>query len=341
MMRRLTGLVALCLTAGLSPAVADWKDQPAVKALYEAAKGEKTVMIWGPARTEVEWIPAAFMSAFPGVEVKYLGDNDVATKAIAEARGGRNEVDVMWNSLTVTMTLAQRDLLAPTDWSMFAIDPASTGFDGKMVYSNKVAYSVAYNSDNVAAADAPKTWDEALAPKFKGKMVSSLFLLPRLLGGLSLSWGYDKTAGFARDLLANADLMLTKAPRETFVLSGERAFAYGEIDTTFRRQIRDGKPFGLVLPEPIVLAQFGASVMAKAPHPSAAKLLAGWLSTLDGRKARKDATGQIDYDATSDEPIAKRIAAGEVKTVLDVPKDMAQREDAIRKFGPLVAGQAQ
>ena len=338
-MRHRTVLVALCLSCGLAPARADWKDQPAVKALYETAKTEQTVMIWGPQRTEVDWIPAAFAEAFPGVEVKFVGDNDVATKAIAEARGGRNEVDVMWNSLTVTLTLAQRDLLATTDWSMFGVKPELTGFDGKMAYSNKVAYSVAYNRDLVPAGDAPKTWDEALQPKYKGKMLSSLFLLPRLLGGLSLAWGLEKTMAFARDLLGNTDLMLTKAPRETFVLSGERAYAYGEIDTIYRRQIDVGKPFGLVLPEPIILAQFGASVMAKAPHPAAAKLLAGWLSTADGRRARKKATGQIDYDATSDDEIARKIAAGSVKTVLDLPANMAQREDAIRKFGPLVAGQ--
>jgi iron(III) transport system substrate-binding protein len=331
----------MTLLVNVSPALADWKDQPAVKALYEAAKTEKTVMVWGPQRAEVDWIPAAFAKAFPGVDVQFLGDNDVATKAIAEARGGRNEVDVMWNSLTVTLTLSQRDLLAKTDWSMFGIDPAATGFDGKMAYSNKVAYSIAYNKETVAATDVPKNWDEATQPKYRGKMVASLFLLPRLLGGLSLSWGLDKTTAFAREILASSDLMLTKAPRETFVLSGERAIAYGEIDTLFRRQIRDGKPFGLALPEPIVMAQFGPSVMAKAPHPSAAKLLAGWLSTPDGRRARKEATAQIDYDAGSDDEIAKKIAAGQVKIVLDTLDDMAKREDAIRKLGPLVAGQAQ
>ena len=109
---------ALFVTAALSAvllpggALAQWADTPKVKELYEAAKKEGQVIIWGTQRREVEWIPAAFGKVFPGIDVQFLGDNDIAVKAIAEARAGRHQVDVYQNSLTGTLPVVQRDLLA-------------------------------------------------------------------------------------------------------------------------------------------------------------------------------------------------------------------------------------
>ncbi len=333
-------LLAIAALIGASALPASAQDKAAVQALYEKARAEGSVMIWGPSRGEVEWVPAAFAKAFPGIEVRFVGDNDVATKAITEARSGRSELDVMWNSVTATAPLVQRDMPASMDWAPFGLPAEETGFSGKMGFSNKVAYAVAFTKDGVTPDDLPKKWDDVLADKYKGKMVASLFLLPRLLGGLSLSWGMDRTVQFARDLTDKTGLMLTKAPRESLIQSGERQLAYGEIDTGFRRQIKDGKPFAITLPEPVILVQFGVTVMAKAPHPNAARLLAGWLTTPESRKARAEATGQVDYEKTSTDPFAQSLYSGARQAVFDLPTNMAQREEAIKKLGPIIAGQA-
>ncbi len=337
-----TMLLAIAALTGFATSPALAQDSAAVQALYEKARTEGSVMIWGPSRGEVEWVPAAFAKAFPGIEVRFVGDNDVVTKAITEARSGRSELDVMWNSVTATAPMVQRDMPAPMDWTPFGLPAEETGFSGKMGFSNKVAYAVAFTKDGVTPDDLPKKWDDVLADKYKGKMVASLFLLPRLLGGLSLSWGMERTERFARDLTGSkTGLMLTKAPRESLIQSGERQLAYGEIDTGFRRQIKDGKPFAITLPEPVILVQFGVTVMAKAPHPNAARLLAGWLTTPQSRMARAEATGQVDYEKSSTDTFAQSLYSGAREAVFDLPSNMAQREEAIRKLGPIIAGQAQ
>ena len=94
------GIVLMMPVLIPAAAFAQWADDPKVKELYEAAKKEGRVIIWGTQRREVEWIPAAFGKAFPGIDVQFLGDNDIAVKAIAEARAGRHQVDVYQNSLT-------------------------------------------------------------------------------------------------------------------------------------------------------------------------------------------------------------------------------------------------
>ena len=57
-MLRIAFIVAALIIA--APAHAQWHASPDVKALYEKAKAEKKVVVWGTQRTEVEWIPAAF-----------------------------------------------------------------------------------------------------------------------------------------------------------------------------------------------------------------------------------------------------------------------------------------
>ena len=92
-------VAALAMVLVPANAPAQVLDSPKVKELYAAAKKEGQVVIWGTQRREVEWIPAAFGKVFPGIDVQFLGDNDIAVKAIAEARAGRHQVDVYQNSL--------------------------------------------------------------------------------------------------------------------------------------------------------------------------------------------------------------------------------------------------
>src|SRR3954447_6440840 len=103
-----------------TPAVAQsWKDSVPVKQLYEAAKNDGQVVVWGTAAIEVDWIPAAFKAMFPGIEVRVLGDNDVATKAIAEYRAGRYEIDVFMTSYSAGRALLDRNMYGRIEWSTF------------------------------------------------------------------------------------------------------------------------------------------------------------------------------------------------------------------------------
>ncbi|HEY8578665.1 MAG TPA: extracellular solute-binding protein, partial [Beijerinckiaceae bacterium] len=339
MLRLIASAVALLAAVGAA-AAQQWRDTPVAKDLYEKAKKEGVVVVWGPQRGEVEWISRALPEVFPGVTVQFVGDNDVVTRAIAEARGGRHQIDAMWNSVTASVPLVQRNLLAPVDWKALGVPDAQSGFDGKLLYANKVLYAVAYDPKKVNADELPKTWDGYLDPKYKGKLAASLFLLPRLTGGLAIAWGEDKALTFVRQLVNEHDVLLTRAPRETFVESGERLLAFGEIENTYRRHAVEGKVFGVAIPEPAVMVQFGTSVMANAPHPNAARLLAAWLATPEGRAARQKLTGGIDYEAGSSNEIAKKLASGEMKAVFDLPENMEQRDAAIRKATPIVAGRA-
>jgi iron(III) transport system substrate-binding protein len=315
-------------------------DQGKVADLYAAAKREGQVIIWGTQRREVEWIPAAFGKVFPGIEVQFLGDNDIAVKAIAEARAGRHQVDVYQSSLTGTLPVVQRDLLGPVDWSPFAIDKRNIAFDGKMAYTSNIVYTVAYNNKLVKETEAPENWIDILDERYKGKGASSTFLLPRLIGGLGLAWGEDKALQFARDIVARMNLLLTRAPRESLLQSGERRYAFGEIDSLIRAVAAEGLPVSQVVPQPVVVGQFGVTVMKNAPHPNAARLLAGFLATAEGKAARLQATSQADYGPTSDDAFAKTLHSGKLQVVWDTPDNMAAREALFGRAAAILTGQS-
>src|SRR5215813_2393866 len=340
-MRRVTSAIIGCALVSLVPCAvhAQSFNSPKIQELYAAAKKEGQVIVWGTQRREVEWIPPAFNKVFPGIDVQFLGDNDIAVKAIAEARAGRHQVDVYQNSLTGTLPVVQRDLMGVVDWSPFGIDKRNVAFDGKMAYTSNIVYTVAYNNKLVKDTDAPKQWADMLDERYRGKGASSTFLLPRLVGGLGLAWGEDKALQFARDIVARMNLLLTRAPRESLLQSGERLYGFGEIDSLIRSVAAEGLPVSQAVPEPVVVGKFGVTVMKNAPHPNAARLLAGFLASTEGKAARLQATSQADYGPTSDNALAKLMHSGKLQVVWDRPDNMVQREALFSRAAAILTGQ--
>jgi len=318
---------------------AQWKDTQEVKALYEAAKKEGQVVFWGTQEREVKWVPQAFAAMFPGIAMKTLGENEIATKAIAEARAGRHEVDVFWHGYPAMGAVIQRDLLAKVDWTMFGLPPGDVVFDGRVGFTNTIAYAFAYNKDRVKPADLPKKWTDVLDPKYKGKMAASAFLLPFLVGNLGLAWGEEKAMQFARDLVAT-DLLLTRAPRESLLQSGERLYSVAEVESQVRLWAAEGNPVDFVIPDPALVAPFGVAVMANAPHPNAARLLAGWIASREGRLARQKAVYSYDYRPGSDDPEGRKLHASGVQVLVQKPEQAERRNEMARKAAAILTQQA-
>jgi ABC-type Fe3+ transport system substrate-binding protein len=315
-----------------------WQDLPAVQKLYEAAKKEGQVMVWGTAALEVEWIPAAFSKMFPGIEVKFLGDNDVATKAIAEYRAGRHQIDVFMTSYTAGKSLLERDMYKKVDWSIFGMNPDNIIFDGRAVLTHNLLYTVIYNTRLVKPADLPKTWTDLLDPKYKDKTVASTFLLPRLIGALGLVWGEEKMLQFARDIMQTG-ILLTRAPPQNFLQSGERHYAVANFESQAQMWKKNGLPVDFVTIEPFIAPQFYAAVMEKAPNPNAALLLAGYLGSPEGKRDGEAHNFEGDYRRGSPHPIAQKISSSGATVVYDRMEDLARRDALTAKANSIIAGQ--
>jgi ABC-type Fe3+ transport system substrate-binding protein len=327
------------LAAGPAVAQSRWQDNPAVQALYEKAKAEGEVVIWGPVQAEVDWIEPELAKRFPGIAVKGTGDLQAATKLIAEARADRHAVDVWQNSLGGMLEVQKRGLLAKADWQQLGFGADRIVFGGEGLAIHNFIYSTLYAKDFVKPADLPKTWDDLLDPKWKGKMVSQDFLFSRLMGFLALDWGEERTEKWGRAMINDQKVLIVDAPRESFLKTGERVLAIGDSVSQSFQYTDNGVPTGYTILDIVPAVQFVVAVMKDAPHPNAARLLAAWLASDDGLAVREKLIHGFSIRPDSKSSIADEICRAQSKVILEDVSTMAQRAEFYKKFSALVRGQ--
>ena len=328
---------ALCL--GAATAQADWRETPAIRALYDKAKAEGEVVIWGPVQTEVDWIQGELAKRFPGITVKATGDLQAATKLIAEARANRHSVDLWQNSLGGMLEVQKRGLFAKVDWPTYGLDAGRLLFDGEGLAVHNFVYTTAYAKSFVTPAELPRTWNDLLDPKWKGRMVSEDFLFPRLMGFLALEWGEERTEKWGRAMLDAQKLLVVNSPRESFLKTGERVLAVGDsVNQTFQYS-DNGVPTGYTVLDLVPAVQFTVAVMKDAPHPNAARLLAAWLATDEGLAVREKLVHGFGIRPGSTSALADDIRRAGAKVILEDLSTMAQRAAYYKKFSALARGQ--
>ena len=328
----------LGMSAASAPAQQRWQARPAVKALYEKAKAEGEVVIWAPVQAEVDWIDGELAKRFPGIKVKGTGDLQAATKLIAEARAGRHSVDLWQNSLGGMLEVQKRGLFAKVDWQSFGFAGDRILFGGEGIAVHNFIYSTLYAKDLVKAAELPKTWEDLLDPKWKGRMVSQDFLFPRLMGFLALDWGEARTEKWGRAMIGEQKLLIINSPRESFLKTGERVLAVGDSVNQSYQYSDSGVPTGYTILDIVPAVQFMVSVMKEAPHPNAARLLAAWFASDDGLAAREKTSHGFSIGPGAKSHVAEEIRRAGAKTILEDLSTMGQRAELYKKFSVLARG---
>lgn len=334
-----TFLAAFTLLCGASVPAVSWEPNPAMTALYEKAKSEGQVVLSGPAAVEVEWVPEYFAKRFPGITVQTVADLQGATKIIAEARAGLHSFDAWSFSLGGMIEVEKRELLEKIDWASFGLNPGNFAFDGHAIATHNFVYSVVYAKDHVAEADLPRRWDDLADPKWTGKLTAQSFLLPRLMGFLALGWGPERTERWGRTLIDDRKLIVTNAPAEALLKSGERVLAVGDSVALSYRYTADGVASGYIVMDVVPAAQFAVAVFKDAPHPNAALLLAAWLASDEGRELYERVIHEADIRPGSKSELAAEIQAKGGKIVLEDTDTMDRRAKYYESFSALVRGE--
>src|SRR5262245_11864469 len=224
MVRISTPLIALCLTLSAVPALAQ-------DARVEAAKKEgKVVWYTSLALPSAEKVAKLFETAYPGikVEVHRTGSQRILQRVMQELQANLKLVDVVHTSDAGHFVLLKdkKLLLKHTPPGVERFPAGFKDPDGYYYGLRATVNVIAYNTKIVAAADAPKTWNDLLDPKWKGKLVTAhpgysgviathVLALVRLHG-----WNYFKQ-------LAQSRVMIVQSAVDPagVVASGERAVA--------------------------------------------------------------------------------------------------------------------
>ena len=241
--------------------------------LEEGAKQEGALEIYTTG-TQADPIFEAFMARYPYVRLDaFRGDTPTVTRRILEEyKANRYVADAIDLSIGGLIPMQKAGILQGY-WSpelanvkKEAIEPSNFWTIGYESY-----ISLGYNTKQVSEADVPKTLDDLLDPKWKGKMaLPTGSTLVEWVGALTL----EKDEAFVRKLgLQNLRVYeVTARAVANLVVSGEVALSPAMYNSHFASSASQGanvawRPLGGVE------AFVGAfALTAKAPHPNAAML---------------------------------------------------------------------
>ena len=134
---------------------------------------KETIVVYSPHGPDVLGdYEALFEEAHPEIDVQwlYMGSQEVYSRISAEK--GRPAADIWWGApSTMFAQAAKEGLLAPykPTWADH-VDPAYHDAEHRWYATYRSPLAIFYNSRGLTPEEAPKTWDELLDPKWKGRI---------------------------------------------------------------------------------------------------------------------------------------------------------------------------
>ena len=288
-------------------------------------------------------VVAAFGKDFPKIKGSYIRAQNGAlySKLLAERSAGRFGADVVqFSDVGTGIDFQKRGGydIHPLPESA-AYDPLYLG-DGSGGASNAyfvagVSFAgIAYNTDKVAAADAPKVWKDLLHPRWRNAMSTKQVTS----GTQFVQWyelrklyGPDFWKEFAKQRPRGFDSRVQLFDR--LAKGDDRICALAEY-AGYALYKQKGAPIAFVTPpDGLPASPFVAGSVSKAPHPEAGRLLLDWLMSKRGQTFYQDEPqlfyGSVRKDAP---PMPGNVTLRDFKLLVptDMPDYLASR-DAFNK----------
>lgn len=277
---------------------------PAVALLVLSALGcssdKRTVLIvYSPHGKELlEYLEKGFEKAHPDIDVQWadMGSQEVLDRVRVEK--DNPQADVWFGAPAEAFDRATRENLLETyipTWSN-AI-PVEARENGDHWYGTYLTPEViAYNTQAVTAAEAPKDWDDVLDPKWKGKLLirdpiasgtmRAIFgaIIARSMARTgSPQGGYDwlmRLDANTREYVLNPTILYQKLGRQEGIVT---LWDMPDIATL---QQRTGIPVGYIIPSsgtPVLVD--GIAIIKGTKHPKEARLYYEFVTTPEALKA--------------------------------------------------------
>jgi iron(III) transport system substrate-binding protein len=274
-------------------------------AAYNGTDREQRLLAGARAEGKVLWytslagssykdLAKAFETKYPGIKVEtYRGTStDIMTRVSAEAQANQIVADVLETTVPPLSYLRDNKLLLAYTFPQIAKYPAATkesAGQGLIYWAvDRETYSgVGYNTSVIPGSAVPKKYEDLLRPELKGKIgfVSNETGV-RAIGGMLHAKGEE----FVRKLKNQGVVLQSVSGRAMadLVVSGEVPLS----PTVFRDHAVEvknkGAPVEWVPMDIVPTNTGGVAVLARAPRPHAALLMADFLLGPDGAKILGD-----------------------------------------------------
>ncbi len=283
-------------------------------ALVAAAEREGQVTLqYSSPLTSMQGYAADFNKAYPKIKVNLerKAGSAGAYALLQEIQSGVHRVDVFQGTdWAANAELIDKGAFVPVEPARLAdFDRTALPMAPHLYFPDINRTVVEYNPKFVTPAEADKlrTWTGILDPAFKGR----LSLVEPVFGVTLAPLAYVmKAAGLGEDFLKKLkaqepQIYLNTAQARDAVVSGQRPISWGaQWESVIMSELEKGVPVRFAYQEPtVVWGGTGWGVLAKAPHPNAARLLVGWILSRDGARATQNShtNGLTTMTGVSDE----------------------------------------
>lgn len=204
--------------------------------------------------------------------------------------------------------------------------PKELRLDGYWTPVNVLTVAIAYNADHVKPEEAPKTWEDLLNPKWKGKMVASDALssgaIMHSFNALQMAFGKSYM-----EKLAKQDMLIKAGSGDVTqtLISGERPIAALVLDYYIVDAARKGANVYIVQPDAGIPASLEiVAIPAKAPNPEVGKKFLDFALSKEAQERWQKSHGTLSLrdDVTPNEATRGRKQMKNIKLLKSSADDL-------------------
>ena len=187
-----------------------------------------------------------------------LGGSALLNRVLTEAKAGKNFFDVVHGTGEIVLPLMDMGLLAPymsPERKMVADDLKDRKGFWTSVYVNSVV--LGYNTNLLKGQVVPRSYNDLLQPRWKGRKISVDDTYATFLQGLIAVWGKDKALDYLKKLAEQEPVVMRGSTvRVQLTAAGEfpLVIAYANI---IQYLAEKGAPIDWVPLEPAVISEIG------------------------------------------------------------------------------------
>lgn len=304
-------------------------------AIVRKAKEEKLLIFYNAADfRDGTALVHAFQKKYPFIEPRLfrLGSTQLVVRVLQEHRAGAHLFDVLSNTSFQFYEIFKEGLFqkydSPERRTFLADFKDSEGY-WTSAYHN--ASTIAYNTNVVKPSDVPKSYDDLLHPKWKGKMVMDNRETEWYANMLQIL-GQKKGLHFMRSL-AKQDLNFRsgRALITQILASGEFGVAVNNYDHLVQSAKKRGTPVESVAADPVISRVTPFALGQYAPHPNVGKLFIDFVLSEEGQKilrsfGRSSARKGIEPDELQKKGVKLYVSD------ISLAKDYAQYDKEFREI---------
>jgi iron(III) transport system substrate-binding protein len=272
----------------LAPELAAYAGADRQQRLLDGAKKEGALSIYTSAQSDDMGALVAGFEKEYGLKTTTwrAGSEKVLQRAVTEARGNRHTVDIIeTNGPELESMSREKVLVAVKSPHLAQLIPQALRPHGEWVGTRLNVFVQAYNTKLVKKEELPKTWDDLLNPRWKGRLGIEAEDQD-WLAGVCAELGEAKGSKLFKDMVAGNGMSVRKGHTllTQLVVSGEIPFAL-TVYNYKAEQLKDkGAPIDwFSIGTPIARAN-GVGMTRAAPNPHSAVLFYDFEISDEGQK---------------------------------------------------------